>query len=80
MKMQMDLTTQTKGVPKEILTHPFVESLLERITFLSDQVERLEAEVRLLKSHSPKPKIPPSSNLEIGKAQPTDGIKKNSLH
>ena len=76
----MDSSIEIEGVPDEILTHPFVVSLLEKVVTLSDQVERLEAEVRLLKAHSPKPKIPPSSKLESRKPQPTDGIKKNSFH
>ena len=38
-------------VPKEILHHPFVVALLEKVAFLTDKVERLEAEIRLLKSH-----------------------------
>lgn len=67
-------------VPEEILHHPFVVALLEKVAFLTDKVERLEAEIRLLKSHSAQPNIPPSSNLEPTRHPPKDGIKKNSFH
>ena len=67
-------------VPEEILNHGFVVSLLERVDFLTKRVEQLESENRLLKTHPPKPVIPPSSNLEPTKDQPKNGIKKNSFH
>ena len=76
----MAKTPALEEVPEEILNHPFVVSLLEKVAFLTHKVERLEAEIRLLKSHSPKPTLPPSSNLAPPRHDPKDGIKKNSLH
>jgi len=63
-------------VPKEILDHPFVVALLEKVAFLTDKVERLEAEIRLLKSHPAKPTLQPSSNLEPTRSSSKDGGKK----
>ena len=76
----MAKTPSFDKVPEEILHHPFVVALLEKVAFLTDKVERLEAEIRLLKSHSAQPNIPPSSNLEPTRHPPRDGIKKNSFH
>ena len=67
-------------VPKEILHHPFVVALLEKVAFLTDKVERLEAEIRLLKSHPAKPTLQPSSNLEPTRSSSKDEVKKNSFH
>ena len=76
----MQTIPEISEVPEEILNHHFVVSLLDRVDFLTKRVEQLESEIRLLKTHSPKPVIPPSSNLETTKHQPKDGIKKNSFH
>ena len=75
----MDYPEQFKGTSDQILNHSFVGYLQDIISCQSLEIEKLKAEIRLLKGHSAKPVIPPNSNLEGRKSKSYEGIKKNSL-
>jgi len=75
----MKFPSHLESTPAEILNHPIVEYLHGIIKEQSLEIDKLKAEIRLLKGHSAKPVIPPNSNLEGPKSQSLNGIKKNSF-
>jgi hypothetical protein len=70
---------QFKETSDQIIAHPFVGYLQGVISGQVLEIEKLKSEIRLLKGHSAKPKIPPNSNLEGPSSKSNKGIKKNSL-
>ena len=76
--MQVPIHLKDKAL--EVLNNPYVDYVHNKIERLSTEVEGLKAEIRLLKGHSPKPVIPPNSNLEGSKSRSEGEVKKNSLY
>ncbi len=75
----MKLPSHLQDTPINILNHPVVGYLQVVIGDLSSEIEKLKAEIRLLKGHSAKPIIHPNSNLEGSKSKSLKGVKKNSI-
>lgn len=75
IKIPSDIMASNKG----IIENPLVRFLLESLQGYEQKIFQLEAEIRRLKGHSPKPDIP-KSKLEKPLSKSGEDIKKNSLY
>jgi len=69
-----------QDTPPEILNHGLVQHLFGVIESQSKEIEVLKKEIKILKGHSPKPEIPPNSNLEGMKSDPLRRGKKKLFY